>query len=84
MSTGFLYLAVVLHAWSRRSVGWAFSADLYTCHEAMAFEEMRREGMPLPEVRPGVRDDVLARHGSELIQFRAGLTRDQAPQARMA
>jgi putative transposase len=27
---GFLYLAVVLHAWSRRIVGWAFSADLKT------------------------------------------------------
>jgi hypothetical protein len=25
---GFLYLAVVLDAWSRRIVGWAFSADL--------------------------------------------------------
>ena len=25
---GFLYLAVVLDAWSRRVVGWAFSADL--------------------------------------------------------
>ena len=28
---GFLYLAVVLDAWSRRIVGWAFSADLKTC-----------------------------------------------------
>jgi hypothetical protein len=28
--TGFLYLAVVLDAWSRRIVGWAFSADLKT------------------------------------------------------
>ena len=27
---GFLYLAVVLDAWSRRIVGWAFSADLKT------------------------------------------------------
>lgn len=27
---GFLYLAVVLDAWSRRIVGWAFSADLRT------------------------------------------------------
>jgi putative transposase len=27
---GFLYLAVVLDAWSRRIVGWAFSADLET------------------------------------------------------
>src|ERR1700734_1090071 len=27
---GFLYLAVVLNAWSRRIVGWAFSADLKT------------------------------------------------------
>jgi len=27
---GFLYLAVVLDAWSRRIVGWAFSADLNT------------------------------------------------------
>jgi putative transposase len=27
---GFLYLAVVLGAWSRRIVGWAFSADLKT------------------------------------------------------
>jgi transposase-like protein len=29
-SAGFLYLAVVLDAWSRRIVGWAFSADLKT------------------------------------------------------
>jgi putative transposase len=28
--SGFLYLAVVLDAWSRRIVGWAFSADLRT------------------------------------------------------
>jgi putative transposase len=28
--TGFLYLAVVLDAWSRRIVGGAFSADLKT------------------------------------------------------
>ena len=27
---GFLYLAIVLDAWSRRIVGWAFSADLKT------------------------------------------------------
>ena len=27
---GFLYLAVVLDAWSRRLVGWAFSTDLKT------------------------------------------------------
>ena len=27
---GFLYLAVVLDAWSRRIVGWAFSTDLKT------------------------------------------------------
>jgi len=27
---GFLYLAVVLDAWSRRIVGWAFSAGLKT------------------------------------------------------
>jgi putative transposase len=27
---GFLYLAVALDAWSRRIVGWAFSADLKT------------------------------------------------------
>ena len=27
---GFVYLAVVLDAWSRRIVGWAFSADLKT------------------------------------------------------
>jgi putative transposase len=27
---GFLYLAVVLDAWSRRVVGWAFSTDLKT------------------------------------------------------
>ena len=27
---GFLYLAVVLDAWSRRIVGWAFSSDLKT------------------------------------------------------
>jgi putative transposase len=27
---GFLFLAVVLDAWSRRIVGWAFSADLKT------------------------------------------------------
>ena len=27
---GFLYLAVVLDAWSRRVVGWAFSTDLRT------------------------------------------------------
>ncbi len=27
---GFLYLAVVLDAWSRRIVGWAFSVDLKT------------------------------------------------------
>ena len=27
---GFLYLAVVLDAWSRRIVGWAFSSDLRT------------------------------------------------------
>jgi putative transposase len=27
---GFLYLAVLLDAWSRRIVGWAFSADLKT------------------------------------------------------
>jgi transposase InsO family protein len=27
---GFLYLAVVLDAWSRRIVGWAFSANLKT------------------------------------------------------
>lgn len=27
---GFLFLAVVLGAWSRRIVGWAFSADLKT------------------------------------------------------
>jgi len=29
-ATGFLFLAVVLDAWSRRIVGWAFSADLKT------------------------------------------------------
>ena len=29
-SAGFLYLAVVLDAWSRRIVGWAFSSDLKT------------------------------------------------------
>ena len=28
--TGFLYFAVVLDAWSRRVVGWAFSTDLKT------------------------------------------------------
>ncbi len=27
---GFLFLAVVMDAWSRRIVGWAFSADLKT------------------------------------------------------
>jgi putative transposase len=27
---GFLYLAVVLDAWSRRIIGWAFSVDLKT------------------------------------------------------
>ena len=27
---GFLYLAVVLDDWSRRIIGWAFSADLKT------------------------------------------------------
>jgi transposase InsO family protein len=27
---GFLYLAVVLHVWSRRVIGWAFSANLKT------------------------------------------------------
>ena len=27
---GFLYLAVILDAWSRRIVGWAFSTDLKT------------------------------------------------------
>lgn len=27
---GFIYLAVVLDAWSRRIVGWAFSANLKT------------------------------------------------------
>jgi transposase InsO family protein len=27
---GFLYLALVLDAWSRRIVGWAFSSDLKT------------------------------------------------------
>jgi putative transposase len=27
---GFLFLAVVLDAWSRRIVGWAFASDLKT------------------------------------------------------
>lgn len=27
---GFLFLAVVMDAWSRRNAGWAFSADLKT------------------------------------------------------
>jgi hypothetical protein len=52
---GFLYLTVILHARSRPG--------------ARAFEEVRHKGMPLPEVRPGVRDDILARHGSEFISF---------------
>ena len=35
---GFLYLAVVLDAWSRRIVGWAFSSDLKTRVVIDAFE----------------------------------------------
>ena len=35
---GFLYLAVVLDAWSRWIVGWAFSADLKTRLVLDAFE----------------------------------------------
>ncbi len=32
-AAGFLFLAVVLDAWSRRIVGWAFSHDLKTVRQ---------------------------------------------------
>ncbi len=38
--------------------------------------------MLLPEMRSGVRDDILVGHGSEFISF-SGLTHDQASWARM-
>jgi putative transposase len=30
VTTGFVYVAVILDAWSRRIAGWAFSPDLKT------------------------------------------------------
>jgi hypothetical protein len=46
---GFLYLAVVLDAWSRRIVGWAFSAELKTRVDCGA---TRKKGRPKPLCRP--------------------------------
>ena len=34
---------------------------------AKAFEEMRLQGKPLPEIDPAIRDAIFARHGYELI-----------------
>lgn len=45
--TGFLFLAVALEAWSRRIVGWAFSADLKTRVVLDAFD------MALAARKPG-------------------------------
>ena len=62
---------------AERTVGGRYSLPVDICRlslpprpvapQATTFEEVRHKGMPLPEVRPGVRDDILARHGSEFI-----------------
>jgi hypothetical protein len=81
MVTGFLYFAVVLDVWSRRIVGSAFSADFYTCHQAMVFEEVRHEGMPLPESVPACATTSLCVTD---LSSSVSSGRDQSPQARMA
>jgi hypothetical protein len=55
---GFLYFTVLLNARSRPGVRASLG--------------VRHKGMPLPEVRPGVGGDILARHGSEFISFGSG------------
>jgi putative transposase len=56
---GFLYLAVVLDAWSRRIVGWAFSAELKTCVVLDALD------MALETRKP---DNVVHHSGSQWIR----------------
>jgi quercetin dioxygenase-like cupin family protein len=36
---------------------------------ACAFEDMRHEGIPLPDISPAVRDPIFARHGFELVSL---------------
>ncbi len=36
---------------------------------ARAFEEMRHQGMPLPDIAPSVRDEIFIRHGYEFVTW---------------
>jgi quercetin dioxygenase-like cupin family protein len=36
---------------------------------ARAFEEMRRQGKPVPEIDPSIRDEIFARNGYEFITW---------------
>ena len=54
---GFLYLAVVLDAWSRGIVGWSMATHLRTELVLAAFEmalQQRRPAAGHPSLRPGV------------------------------
>ena len=44
--SGFLYLAVVLDAWSRRIVGWAMETHLRTARVLAALEMAVRQRQP--------------------------------------
>jgi len=64
---GFLYLAVVLDAWSRRIVGWAFSAwTIERIREDARGPSTRFTGIPLGLLDPS---------GNRLCGLRLELTR---------
>lgn len=36
---------------------------------ARAFEELRHQGIPLPDISPSVRDEIFSRHGFEFVTW---------------